>query len=87
MTRPWSLTCAAEAAPALLLQPLQPLQPLKPLQPLQPQMLRPQVKLPQRYCNHLDINSISRHMEYHAEALHALPTHPSVASVAPARAA
>jgi hypothetical protein len=49
-------------------------------------MLRPQVKLPQRYCNHLDINSISRHMEYHAEALHALPTHPSVASVAPARA-
>mmetsp|Transcript_8935 Transcript_8935/g.14127 ORF Transcript_8935/g.14127 Transcript_8935/m.14127 type:complete len:272 (-) Transcript_8935:111-926(-) len=23
------------------------------------------VKLPERYCNHLDINSISRHMEYH----------------------
>jgi len=25
------------------------------------------VKLPRKYCNHLDINSISRHMEYHLE--------------------
>ena len=28
-----------------------------------------QVKLPLRYCNHLDINSISRHMEYHIQGL------------------
>ena len=28
------------------------------------------VKLPLRYCNHLDINTISRHMEYHTEGLH-----------------
>ncbi len=27
------------------------------------------VKLPLRYCNHLDINTISRHMEYHTEGL------------------
>lgn len=27
------------------------------------------VKLPHRYCNHLDINTISRHMEYHTEGL------------------
>lgn len=27
------------------------------------------VKLPERYCNHLDINTISRHMEYHTEGL------------------
>jgi len=29
-----------------------------------------QVKFAQRYCNHLDINSISRHMEFHTKPDH-----------------